>query len=102
MSKKLIATLFTAAGCAEIPARIFNGWLADRGVMSAMNQLALCMTITGICALICAIVSSTPGNKISALLILVHVHRLLIDIYVLQFTHKLIEFMSLPDLNSTL
>ena len=62
VSKKLIATLFTAAGCAEIPARIFNGWLADRGVMSAMNQLALCMTITGICALICAIVSSTPGN----------------------------------------
>ena len=71
VSKTLIATLFTAAGGAEIFARIFNGWLADRGVMSAMNHLALCIIITGICAFICAAVSSIPGIELQYLVLCV-------------------------------
>lgn len=57
-----MAILLTIAGCIEIPGRIVNGLIADKGYFSSLTQLGLCMGVTSICALVCASVSGTAGK----------------------------------------
>lgn len=62
MSKDTVALALTIAGVVEIPARIVNGFLADRKIMSAVTHLSLCMCLTGTAALLCATISGLEGR----------------------------------------
>ena len=63
MSDGLVSNLLIGAGVLEILMRIFNGWFADRKLISSYNQLAISMAITGVCALLCAVISGTAGRR---------------------------------------
>ena len=62
VSKMFVTCALTGAGALEIPMRIFNGWLADRRMISAYNHITLCMVVTGVTTLLCAIMSSHAGE----------------------------------------
>ena len=62
VSKELISIVLACAGGVEIPMRIMNGWFADSNVMSAYKQLAVCMLLSGLTALLCAIISGIAGK----------------------------------------
>ena len=49
------------AGGLEIPVRIINGWFADQKFISVYTHITLLMTVLGINALLCAIISSHAG-----------------------------------------
>ena len=62
LPKDFVSILLSAAGVAEIPMRIFNGWFADKKFVLVSTQVALCMLFTGVAAFICAAISGTAGK----------------------------------------
>jgi len=59
--KDTVALLIMIGGILEVPCRIGNGWLADKQVMTALNQYCVCVLISGSTCLFCAAVSGIPG-----------------------------------------
>ena len=61
VSKLFITGALMGAGGLEIPVRIINGWFADQKFISVYTHITLLMTVLGINALLCAIISSHAG-----------------------------------------
>ena len=53
--------MMVIAGALEIPSRLVNGYMADKQVMSNINQYTLCVFTAGLMALLCAIISGLAG-----------------------------------------
>ena len=53
--------MMVIAGALEIPSRLVNGYMADKQVMSNINQYTLCVFTAGFMALLCAIISGLAG-----------------------------------------
>lgn len=61
VSKETVALVLAISGILEIPFKIANGYLSDRKLMSPMTQQAVYMVITGVAALLCALISGLVG-----------------------------------------
>ncbi|XP_067942641.1 monocarboxylate transporter 9-like [Watersipora subatra] len=61
LSKSLVSMLLSAGGIADMLMKVFNGWLADKKLISPSTHLALCMAVSAVTALLCATLHNTAG-----------------------------------------
>jgi len=62
VSKGTVALVLIAGGVMEMISRPLNGWIADRRIMTAVHQYALCTFIASVACILCAIISGLPGE----------------------------------------
>ena len=62
IAKDTVALLMLLGGVLEIPSRIINGYLSDRGFISNLNQFTFSIFLAGLMALLCAIISGLSGT----------------------------------------
>ena len=65
VSKEVVAIALIVGGCLEIPSRIGNGYLADKKIMSTIEQYSLCTLLTGVFTILCSSISGLPGQYYS-------------------------------------
>jgi len=64
VDKKTISLVLSISGAVEIPCRVFQGWVADRHIVSAITQYTFCVITCGLAAIVCATASGLPGELI--------------------------------------
>ena len=62
IAKDTVALLMLLGGVLEIPSRVINGYLSDRGFISNLNQFTFSIFLAGLMALLCAIISGLSGT----------------------------------------
>jgi len=58
-----VAIILIAGGSMEMVCRAANGWIADKKIMTAVHQYALCTFIAAVMCILCAVISGLPGKS---------------------------------------
>lgn len=61
VSKNAVSVALILVGCLEVPARIANGYLADKKIMSTTEQYMICALITGVTSLLSCLIPGLSG-----------------------------------------